>query len=128
MTQEITIYITVGSSAVTDKQEIAELAEDLLYELRELDDISLLDPLAGNLPENPKGSPLDVWTLVAKIAEASGIPSLVSVIGSWLTRDRTRTLKFQIEDKSIEATGLSKDEQQELIKWFQLQAGLRLDR
>ena len=64
--------------------------------------------------------------ILVKLFTSDAIENFSSTILGWLSKDRSRTLRFQIGDKQMEATGLSKKEQQELIDWFKLQAGLSI--
>jgi hypothetical protein len=64
--------------------------------------------------------------ILVRLFTSDAIENLSSIIFGWLSKDRSRTLRFQIGDKQMEATGLSKKEQQELIDWFKLQAGLSI--
>ncbi len=127
-TNLISFHITVNSTSDIDKEDLAELSRELYEELNEVDSIISVEPIRGNeLPKGAKGPSIDFATLLIKIAEFGGITALITVLGTWLGRDKSRTLKLQIGDKSLELTGLSAVEQQELTQWFQTQAGLRLE-
>ena len=127
-TNLISFYITVNSTSDIDKEDLAELSRELYEELNEVDNITSVEPIRGNEPpKGAKGPYIDFATFLIKIAEFGGITALITVLGTWLGRDKSRTLKLQIGDKSLELTGLSAVEQQELTQWFQTQAGLRLE-
>ena len=121
------LFITVSAGTDSDSEELDELARQLLDELVEWDLLSAELARGGKLPEGVKGEPIEVGTLLVKIAEAGGITGLVSILGSWLSRDKRRALTLQIEDNKLEVTGITKEEQARLIKWFQIQTGLRLE-
>lgn len=124
MNQKIAeLYIFVGFNGDTDKEEIDSLTRQLSYELRQVDYIqSVKSVMKEDLPVGAKGTPIDFGALLLKIAEVEGLSSVAGVVTSWLSRDKSRTLKLQIGDKSLEVTGLSKVEQQDLIQWFKSQS------
>ena len=125
---EITVHIIASKKNIKDSQEINKLAENLANTLNKLDGVYLTKLPTEDNSSGIKGAPTSSsCTFIAQLAGASGVANLISVAGSWLARDRTRTLKFQIGTNSIEATGLTKEEQQQLIKWFQIQAGSGLE-
>jgi hypothetical protein len=121
------LFITVNSGTDSDSEELDELTRQLLDELAELHLLLVELARGGKLPEGAKGEPIGVGTILVKIAEAGGITGLVSVLGSWLSRDKRRALKLQIGDNKLEVTGITRGEQARLIKWFQIQTGLRLE-
>lgn len=121
MVSQLTVYVSIEKSGASN-QEVVRLADNLVSELREVDGVQVLGEAGDKLGTS------DIYAILVKLASTSAIDSFVKVIGSWLTRDRTCTLKFQIGANSIEATGLTHEEQRELIRWFQVQAGLQFDR
>jgi len=124
-----TFYISIGSSSHIDKEDIERLTRELIGELSDLDGVVSIQPMQSEeLPEGAKGFPIDFGTILVKLAELGGITGVVTILSSWLSRDKSRTLKLQIGEKSLELTGLSKAEQQDLVRWFQTQSALHLDR
>lgn len=127
MEQDV-VYLRVGSDQAESSRAILDETRDLLQELSQVGGInfslSSQDEKAGGV----RGGPVDLAFLMGRIAELGGIVSLVDVLGSWLNKDRSRTLKIQLNNKCLEASGLSKEEQKELIKWFQTQAGVPANR
>ncbi len=105
-----------------DQQELTELINELKRELYGVDGLSLsIDA------ESKSGIPF-LPALMVKILNASTVNSFVQAIGVWLARDRARTLKIQVGTSQMEASGLSRDEQKQLIEWFQTQAGMRFEK
>lgn len=128
MTQKAAkLFISVRAGADADHEELDELARQLSDELAELDTLSTELPRGDALPEGAKGDPITIGSILVMIAEAGGITSLITVLGSWLSRDEQRSVNLQIGDNKIEVTGISEAEQTELIRWFQMQTGLQLD-
>ena len=128
MPQETTdLFISVGVGPNAGSEELDELARQLSDELAELDLVSVEMARVDRLPEGAKGGPITIGTVLLKIAEAGGISSLITVLGSWLSRDERRTVILQIGENKLEVTGISELEQANLIQWFQTQTGLRLE-
>jgi hypothetical protein len=126
MSKQLDLYLSIGSDLDPEQQEL--VVYQLADEIREASTIELVEIVpAGAVPAGTKGGP-DIGAILIKVAEVGGITDLIAIIGSWLGRDRSRTLKLQLGDKSIEVTGISKAEQTELVEWFRLQAGYRLDK
>ena len=118
MEELLPIHVTVEKNDV-NYQKTIELVEEFKTELQDN------GFFVGKDTESKSGF---LTSFVVKIVSPKAIENFVGVVGNWLIQDRTRTLKFQIGDKQIEATGLSQKEQQALIQWFQLQAGFHLDK
>jgi hypothetical protein len=126
--ESIDLYVQVGGDPEADKQDIEELARLLTEELNQLDDIESAEPVReGKLPKDAKGVPAAVGTILVKLAETAGVTALVNVIGSWLSRDKSRTLKLQLGESTLELTSISRVEQRELVEWFKVQASMTLD-
>ncbi len=124
----IDLYVQVGAGPDVDQEDLDKLARQLTDELKEVDDIESVERVReGELPKDAKGLPVAVGTLLIELAGTAGVTPLINALGAWLTRDKSRTLSLQLRDATLEVTGLSKTEQQELIDWFQVQAGIRLD-
>ncbi len=125
---EITpLFLSVKITAQVAPEETDELARQLCYELNELDKLSAELAQDSNLPQGAKGLPVDIGTVLVKVAEVGGITGLLAILGSWLSRDERRTIVLQIGNNKLEVTGISKEEQANLIRWFQTQSGLRLE-
>jgi len=126
--EPIDLYISVNTTSNIDKEGLDELAQELSRDLRELDSVQSVEPVrVSKTPERAKGPSIDIGTILIKIAEFGGLSAFVTVLATWLTRDKSRTLKLQLGENVIELTGLSKSEQAELVQWFRTQTGLRLD-
>ncbi len=121
MLNQLTVHVSIRKSGASN-QEIVRLVHSLISELQEIDGVRVSEDAGDKLGIS------DFYAIMAKLASASAIDGFVKVIGSWLTRNRTRTIKLEINGRKLEVTDLSAEEQQKLIVWFQVQAGLRLDR
>jgi hypothetical protein len=127
MSQEtIHLFIHVGANSNIDNEELDELTRQLSDELSELDMMLVELAQSEHLPVGAKGTFIDIGTILVKIAEFGGIAGLITVLGSWLSRDERRTIKLQIGENSLEVTGLSTAEADNLVQWFKTQTGLQL--
>jgi len=104
------------------KEDIQRLTVKFAKELEKLDNVESTDIIRVER-EGAMGQGL-TESLLVKLAGSSGISSLLNVFGLILGKDRSRSLKLQVGNNSIEVTGLTKEEQKTLIEWFQTQAGL----
>ena len=120
--ETIDLYVSVKAGTDADEEELDQLARELAKDLDELDSIESVEPVqAENLPDGAKGFPVILGTVLVKLAEVGGISALITVLGSWLSRDKSRSLELKLGNKKLAVTGLSQDEQKELIRWFKTQ-------
>ncbi|MCA9939045.1 MAG: hypothetical protein KC418_10395 [Anaerolineales bacterium] len=125
---KIDLRITVNAGPNTDTQDTAKIVRELEKELRHVESVLSIDPVyVRNEEAGQKGVSVDFGALLVALAEGTGLAAFITVLGQWLGRDRRRSLKLQIGDSSLELTGLSSGEQQELVRWFQTQTGMRFD-
>lgn len=125
---KLELRITVNPGPNTDMQDAHKLVQELEKDLRHVESVTSLEPVyVENENAGQKGVSVDFSALLVKLAEGTGLAALITVLGQWLGRDRRRSLKLQIGDSSLELTGLSPGEQQELVRWFQTQTGMRFD-
>jgi hypothetical protein len=112
-----------------DPEEIEATTYPLAEALRQVDGVLSVETRAGgSLPPGAMGTPGEVGALLVQVLESLSLTGLVGVLAAWLGRDRSRTLKIQLGDQQIELTGLSRQEQHELVDWFRTQAGMRFER
>lgn len=123
----IGLLIRLGAGTDADSEELDQLARQLRDELNQLNEVSAELATGGELPKGAKGEPLAIGAILVKIAKAGGITGLLTILGSWLSRDERRTVTLQIGENKLEVTGISGAEQARLIQWFQTQAGLRIE-
>jgi hypothetical protein len=97
MFSQLIVCVSIEKSGAS-KEEVVRLADNLVSKLHKVDGVQVIRD-AGDKSGTP-----DFHTILVKLANAIAIDSFVKVIGSWLTRDQTRTLKLQIGANTIEAT------------------------
>jgi hypothetical protein len=117
---DVAIKLDVGRA---EPDEVEELSRLLLDELREADvDAELVD--AGDAPEGTKGfGLLAVGSLVVKIVSGKALKNALDVLRAWLARDANRSAKVVVGGNSIELSGLTADQQQQLIdEWVRSRA------
>lgn len=120
MSQTVTVYTHISVDSRNENPVIvASETEDLLVNLQSVKNVT------SELMANSK-SALEIGTILTEIISADGLLSFANIIIAWLARDRSRRIKLQIGGNSIEASGLTREEQQKLIDWFQLQTSIKL--
>jgi hypothetical protein len=128
LTQESTeLLIRLDAGADADREELDQLARQLRDELNQLNEVSADLATGGELPKGAKGGPLAIGAILVQIAKAGDVTGLLTILGSWLSRDERRTVTLQIGENKLEVAGISRAEQARLIQWFQTQAGLRIE-
>jgi hypothetical protein len=115
----VIIYIEIFPNPQNEIALCAGQTENLLSDLQSIKGVN-----SEMLPGTKSG--LGAGTMISSIVEAGGLVSFIKIILGYLTKDRSRTLKLQIGDNVIEASGLTSKEQRDLIDWFQLQTGMKL--
>ncbi len=126
MDDRVGVLTVVVSSPVSDQEELELLTRQLRRELLELDVEAVDVATEGAAPAGAKGLDLGaVGSLVVHTVTSSAIlKALVSVVQSWVARQRGRTVKIALGGDSIELTGLSSDDQHRLIEqWIVTHAG-----
>jgi hypothetical protein len=123
------LFLIVSGGPKAGPRDVYELAQQLIKDLRGLDSIESVQPLPEDqLPEAARGLPGAVGTLLVKLAESPVVAGLVNLLSSWTKQTEGHRLKLQLGDSILDLPGLSAAEPQELIRWLQAQAGLRLTR
>lgn len=124
----VTIYLSLGSSANREIDVLEEEARELMYALSEVDGVKQVSALLTTGEPDAKGSTFEWDKLVIEITKAGGLLSaLATTLGTWLGRDKNRSLELSIGNNRLHITGISKAEQKELVDWFKLQTGLSLE-
>lgn len=124
-------HLSVQFSYEFDGEEFVDAIYELVAGLEELDDIDA-DIIRRDVEEHvlpgAKGvSPQEIQELLIRVLEQTAIPALVRVVCNWLKSDMDRCVRLRVGDNELEVKGISREEQQELIDWFRLQASLKLD-
>ncbi len=121
------LYISVKGSSDPTKEELEYLANELADEIREWDSVASIEFVnSEKIPQGAKGSGVDFGTILVKLAEVGTLSTLIMTLKSWFSVDNKRSIVMRIGDNELELNGLSKAEQKELIKWFQIQTGISL--
>ncbi len=112
---ELSVELQAGPDA--DAEELAQLADRLRAELLDLDVDDVRRPGRGEAPEDAKGaSLLAAGELVVRlVAKPEVLASIIGWIGSWLGRNRARSVKLTLDGDSLEVSGVSSAEQDRLI-------------
>jgi hypothetical protein len=108
-----------------DAEELANLAVQLLRELRELDVQSIEVERTGEVPEGAKAvDVLAIGTLVVKLGPVA-VGAVARIVQGWLNRATARSVKLQIDSDLIELTGASSQDQERLIALMEAKHGTR---
>lgn len=95
----------------TTEEDIDQITRQLLSELRELDVESAELAKGGLAPKGSKGDPITIGSIAIEVLPVA-IPSIITLIQSWMARGQGRTVKFK--GKGIEFEG-SPEEFQKLL-------------
>jgi 23S rRNA pseudoU1915 N3-methylase RlmH len=106
-----------------DPEELERITHNLRDELTEIDTIEKVD-LVTKERKAPKGSKagaevIALGSLLVTLgtsAVSTAIPNLSNALQSWLTRHERRKISLEIGGDKIEVTGVSDEQQQQLIK------------
>jgi len=120
--QAIQLTLSLNPDSNLDPEALQDLTLQLREEILELD---VENAELGKLKEAPDGTkavdPVSIGTLVVTLLAAGGIiTTLINAIQSWLTRHDRRSITLEINGDKLQITGISSEEQQQLIKvWTQ---------
>jgi len=114
------VGLQIDAGADADEQEIEDLTAQLRGQLLELDVESVNRVRAGDAP--PSTRAVDVMVLGGLFVTLSKSPELLKmitgVVQSWVTGRPGRSVELQINGDSLKVTGVSSDQQRQLIALF----------
>jgi hypothetical protein len=116
---ELAIKLDAGPDS--DPEQLDELTRALRHELLELDVEAVEFVSAGEAPEQAKGFGLaSVGALIVRIVSGSALNGVAEVIKAWTSRDANRSVKLVMADESIELSGVSSGQAQQMLDaWVQ---------
>jgi hypothetical protein len=123
--QPATVHVEVGLEAESDAEELAELTARLQRQLRQLDVDAVDRPSEGPAPAGAKGPELlALGTLLVTLTKsAGGLTAVAKTVQTWLSGQRGRTVKLQLDGDTIELTGASSRDQDRLVEaWIERHA------
>jgi hypothetical protein len=120
-TAELTVWVR---DATADPYELDAATTGLRQELLDLD-VSRVEPLGGTPPPTSKGVEAAVaGALLVTICRPEVLTPLVTAVRTWLGDRQHRTVRLKCADDELEVTGLSGQQQQQLIDaWLARQTG-----
>lgn len=119
----IEVLLHLGAGAESDDTELDDIeldraTEQLRRRLLELDVENAVRPSAGELPDGAKG--IDVATagfiVVQLLPVLPALHDIVQTVRTWLNHNPERTATLEIDGDRIEVSGITHEEQRELIK------------
>jgi hypothetical protein len=113
---EVSLRVDVGDDS--DDVELDRATEQLRRRLLELDVENAVRPGTGDAPEGARG--MDAVTIglivVQLLPVVPALHDIVQVVRSWLSHNPERSATLEIDGDRIEVSGISQDEQRELIR------------
>ena len=117
--------LTVELAADVDEQELDAMTSSLRRQLLELDVEEVERVPAAPPPEGAKAvEAFAVGALLVKlVANRNTLGAVTGVLRSWLAGRPDRTAKLRFGDEEVEFTGLSSEQQEQLLaSWIERQA------
>jgi len=113
----VSVEIRVGVEPDSDDEELAELTARLRRLLLELDVAGVDRPSSDEAPAGAKGvEAMALGTLAVTLARRAGaLRAITAGVQSWLTAQRNRTVKIELDGDTLELTGVSSREQERLV-------------
>lgn len=101
-----------------DAAEIEARTLQLREELLDLEIDDVRQPSVGRPPEGAKGGEVVLLGALVVTAGREAVKAVVQAVGAWLSRNRVRSIKVQIDGDTLELSAASKEEQLELVEVF----------
>jgi hypothetical protein len=102
-----------------DARIVEQHTLDLAHELRGVRGVRI-ERTYARAPADAKG--LDVAAIGSLLVSLGGavgaVTALVGVLRGWVTREEGRKIRVRIDDRELELSGASRDEEQQLIDAF----------
>ncbi|MEV0259932.1 hypothetical protein AB0I49_01100 [Streptomyces sp. NPDC050617] len=119
----VTVRIAAGQDY--DAQELTSLARGLRRELLELDVKDVELAASEHLPAGAKGLSAAVGTLLVRMGVSVAVRHLVEAVRRWAARDAVRSAEIEIDGVRLNVTGISDDQQKQLIDVYLERLGSR---
>lgn len=120
------LLVEIGAADGDGDEELARVSDRLRAELLDLDVHAVQYMSAGAPPEAAKGLPnvAAASGLVVRFIGREVLESVVSGIRSWLSRQRSRSIKITLDGDSLELVNPSSAEQEQLVSlWISRHVG-----
>jgi hypothetical protein len=101
-----------------DTQELDRLSRELRRELLELDVDDVALAWGTEAPLGAKGDPVTVGMLVVSLANSAVLAGICQVARTWVNRAQGRRIVMKDGKRTLEITGASNDQQQQVIDAF----------
>jgi hypothetical protein len=116
--QVIELRLNVGLGSDAEAWELDEATSQLRQELASLNVNSVSRPAGGKAPPGTRGVEIPELATLLVTLGPDVIAGVASTIAAWVGRAGGRRIKLDLGDDSIEATGVSKEDQRRLIEAF----------
>ena len=112
------VLLHLGAGADSDDAELDRATEQLRRRLLELDVEDAYRPGTGEVPEGARG--VDAVTMglivVQLLPVLPALHDIVQAVRTWLNHNPQRTATLEIDGDRIEVSGITQEEQRELIR------------
>ena len=119
MTERIArLSLRIDAGPEAEAEELAQRAVELRRELLELD-IEFAEPAAaGPAPPGTRGDEfLIAGALIVTLVRSPGlVKALIETVQLWITRDQHRTVELEINGDELKLTGITGEDQHEVIQ------------
>ena len=122
------LMLKLDAGPDANAEELENLTQQLREELMHLH-VETVDLVSGGeTPAKSKaGGPITWGTLLLTLAASGGVlTTMINLLRSWLNRSACRKLILEIDSDRLEVTGISSQNQQQLIEcWLRRHSGVR---
>ncbi len=119
--KEIELKLTIEAASEDSEEELESATQQLVSELNETNAVKNVAPKkTGNLPSGARAGELIAWgEIFITLMTSGGLVAVINTINSWI-KGRRRNLKITKdgETKTVEASGLDKDQLDKIIEWM----------
>jgi len=120
--KSVAVELRLNLGGVGNERELDDLTRLLSQEIRSLDVKSVEMIGDGVPPSGSKGVSFALLGgLLVKLASSTALKNVIAVVQAWTSRNSSRSVKIVIGGNSIEVANITANQQQRLIKTFELQ-------
>jgi hypothetical protein len=116
--QAMELRLDVGLGSDAEASEVDEAILQLQRELLELDVAGVARPPGPEPPPGTRGAELPELATLLVTLGPEAIAGLAATLAAWVGRVGSRRVTLRMGDDSLEATGISKEDQRRLIESF----------
>ena len=117
------LRVSISDETDAGDEELAAQTSKLRRNLLELDVEDVRHVSAGPAPEGTRAAEmLEIGSLIVALVRAPQLASSVAqVLSAWISTRNGRGVTVEMEGKSIELTGVAREDQQRMMRLFERQ-------